>query len=225
MRRWIFTCLLVLALVTLSFAGDSSVSVPAGHTPVLDGRLGADEWRGAHRLSLAPEGEVFVRRDDAALYVGVRLLPSCIPSLAVVRDGRVHVLHASASLGTAVGTGTKGEAEYRIERRLLEGETPRLAVVACRLDAGRPLACTWPADLADATTNGELLMGSCPTALEFDPEAWTRLELGPTGTPEEQLDCGLDDVEKTTGEDPAGAYVLLLDLLAKHPVTEGEAVE
>lgn len=109
-----------------------------------------------------------------------------------------------------VEDGRKGEAEYRIDRRLLSGATPRLAVVACRLQPMPPTACAWPPTVEDGTRDQELLFGNTPN-LELEPDTWAPLDLGASLSPAEQLDARLAEIE--ADDDPVQAYRALLDLL------------
>lgn len=230
------------------------IRIAAGKPPTIDGTLATEEWKGALRVQLAPEGEAFLMQDDEALYVGVRAGRSCIPSIALLRNKKVLVLHASASLGTAVyersgegwkatrtfewrcrggktsgaerdrfladegwfattiQVGRKGEAEYRIERRLLSDKSPALALVVCRLQPGAPTACVWPATVQDGTKDQALLFGRTPD-LEFDPETWARLDMGSAKRPEDRFKAELDRIEAAAARNPVEAYRALLDLL------------
>ncbi len=114
---------------------------------------------------------------------------------------------------TTNGVGRPGEAEYTIDRRLLKGAFPRLAIVACRLQPMPPTACAWPKTVRDGTRNQDLLFGKTPD-LDFDPESWAQLDLGRAPTSAERFEAGLDDVEAE--QDPVDAYRALLDLLAEH---------
>jgi hypothetical protein len=259
MRR---TVLLLAILITITAAAARAgeiprTPIPKGNAPKIDGVLSEGEWKDAKRVALAPEGEGWLMRDDKMLYVAVRTGRNCIPSLALLKDGKIVIIHASASLGTAVyersgdvwaasrtfkwrcrngrttgpgcdefladegwfGTtcemGKRGEAEFRIARRLLtDGET-RFALVVCRLMPMPMIACVWPATVNDGSTEQDLLFGRCPK-LTFEPDTWARLELAKPVSPAVRFLKGLDAIEKALDKDPRKAYVDLLDLVAAH---------
>jgi hypothetical protein len=94
--------LLVLMTGPALAADGPPLAVPAGPAPTLDGSLDDAAWAGAARVPLHPEGEAFLVRDGSALYVGLRVPGRGLPSLALARERTIRVLHASASLGTAV---------------------------------------------------------------------------------------------------------------------------
>ena len=82
----------------------STIHVPAGVSPSVDGVLGSDEWEGAYQDELSDGGELYLLQDGDYLYVGVRAsgAGSGVGSVCLVRDDGVAVLHSSAALGTAV---------------------------------------------------------------------------------------------------------------------------
>jgi hypothetical protein len=253
------TTLALTTLLVLAGTGSAEVSaakIPVGKPPTLDGSLAPEEWKDALRVGLTPEGEALLLQDEEALYVGLRVEPNCLPSLALSRGGKILVLHASASLGTAVyersgegwkatrtfawrcrdgqtsgaekarfladegwfattiGVGRKGEAEFRIERRLLTGKSPALALVACRLRRGAPTACVWPQTLSDGTADQALLFGRTPD-LDFDPETWGRLDLGTSGH-DAGIEAELDGIAALAAKDQVKAYRSLLYLLEEN---------
>ncbi len=258
MKTTALTLVLLLALTGTSLGEASPAKVDVGAAPTIDGTLGDEEWKTALSVELSPGGEAFLLRDDDALYVGVRVGKTCIPSLALLQGEKILVLHASASLGTAVyersgddGTwtatrgftwrcrdgrttteerdrffadegwfattvevGRRGEAEYRIDRRLLTGDAPRLALVVCRLQPGAPTACAWPETVADGTKAQDLLFGKTPD-LAFEPDTWAVLDVGGAASPAIDLPARLDDVETLAKTSPVEAYRALLDLLAE----------
>ena len=84
--------------------GAQDVAVPHGSAPVIDGRVAVDEWRGASSQRLADGSELFLRHDGRYLYLAFRAAKAGFISACVSRGDSVHVLHASAALGTAVYT-------------------------------------------------------------------------------------------------------------------------
>ena len=85
-----------------STAQDTTVRVPRGAAPAIDGRLAAGEWDAAARSPLPGGGEVLLMRDGDYLYIGMRAARTGFPSVCVQAGDTVRVLHASAALGTAV---------------------------------------------------------------------------------------------------------------------------
>jgi len=245
---------LLLTLTAVGYGENSPTPVARGDRPTIDGTLEPGEWRDATYVRLDPEGEAFLLQDEEGLYVGLRLGAKSIPSLALFRDDKVFVLHASASLGTAeyvrsgktwravrgftwrcrdgaadeerarflaeegwlattIGDGRGGEAEYRIERRLLDDASLRVALVICRLEPMPPMACAWPETVRDGTREQDLLFGGTPD-LDLRPDTWAQIDLGPVGTPVERFEDALDAIEAES--DPVQAYLGLLDLLDAH---------
>lgn len=254
MRTATLALALLLTLAGTGYGETSPTPVPSGEPPTLDGTLEPEEWEGATIVRLDPVGEAFLRRDEEALYVGLRVGGKCIASLALMQDDELRVLHASASIATAeyvrsgevwnatrkfqwrcrqgiadpdcerflaeegwlattTRDGRDGETEYRIERRLLDGASLRIAIVVCRLQPMPLTACAWPDTVRDDTRNQELIMGKTPD-LELEPGTWGQLALGPVATPAERFEAALDAIEAES--DPVQAYLGLLDLLDAH---------
>ena len=211
--------LLLLAGVAGALADNSSqpVQVPKGSPPAVDGKISADEWRDAARQELIGGGELRLKHDGAHLYVGIRGLKPGWSHVYVTDGDAVHVLHASAALGTAIyrqgasgawqpiqsftwamrGTshteeaiaafleangwyannnrmGNPTEFEFKITRRFLKGDTPRLTV-AFAADAKSPQY--WPATISDDCLKQELLFGKTPPDLKFNMASWAKLKL------------------------------------------------
>jgi hypothetical protein len=89
----------------------SSIDVPAGREPVLDGKMEADEWRDAAVIA-ATTGkdsvELVAKHHDGTLYLGIRRQRAGITTIGVALGEKVLVLHASASLGSAEYRPAKG---------------------------------------------------------------------------------------------------------------------
>ena len=185
----------------------------------LDGRISAGEWAEATDYALADGGRVLLQPNGDDLYVAVEGPAFGWSHIYIASSDTVHVLHASAALGTARyvpdgsswrltsafewavrdtsfssaaaaeraaffkrdgwvantnGMGSGRVFEFRIARTLLGPEAPRIAA----LFAEDPAAPTfWPASLADATLDADLIRGEPPAQLVFDPHTWTRLSL------------------------------------------------
>lgn len=186
----------------------------------LDGQISPDEWAEATEHELTDGGRVLVRPSGDDLYVAVEGLGSGWSHVYIAHSDTVHVLHASAALGTARyvpegsswrlispfdwavrdtsfspvaeaeraaffdregwvastnGMGSGRVLEFRIDGALLGTEAPRVAA----LFAEDPTAPSfWPASLADATRDADLVRGESPPVLMFDSRSWARLSLG-----------------------------------------------
>ncbi|MEO0558834.1 MAG: hypothetical protein AAF170_11695 [Bacteroidota bacterium] len=93
-----------LSLVVLLLFGGcatSQVPIPQGSTVDMDGTLESTEWAQAHRLPLEGGGSVLLQHDSDAVYIGFEALPDGWAHVYLSESDSVHVLHASAALGTA----------------------------------------------------------------------------------------------------------------------------
>jgi formylglycine-generating enzyme required for sulfatase activity len=88
----------------------STLAVPAGAPPVLDGVLAPGEWDGAMQDRLSDDSQLFLMKDGDFLYVGLRTnsTGSGVGSLCVDHGDKVAILHSSAALGKAVYENTQG---------------------------------------------------------------------------------------------------------------------
>jgi hypothetical protein len=68
---------------------------------VIDGTVGAAEWRGSLVVNLAGAGQLFFRHDDRFLYVGIRADEPGFASLCIARADTIRVLQAASALGSA----------------------------------------------------------------------------------------------------------------------------
>jgi hypothetical protein len=88
------------------------IMVPFGPAPQVDGKVTPDEWRGAHRVEIGAGAHLSLMHDGAHVYLAVSQVPAHGFGLACVfiaEADRVHVLHASAQLGSAIYAPSKGE--------------------------------------------------------------------------------------------------------------------
>ena len=83
-----------LYAATLLFA---LTQVPA--SPVIDGRIGDEEWAGAERHALEGGGDLQLLRRGEDLFVAVRGAGPGLASLCVAAGTTVRILHASAAVG------------------------------------------------------------------------------------------------------------------------------
>lgn len=98
-----------LLLATLLFS--ASLGVPRATAPVIDGTIGAEEWKPAVRVPLTNGGEALLQHDGTFLYVAISGTRTGIASFCTTSGEDVRILHASAALGTAVfrdGKATRG---------------------------------------------------------------------------------------------------------------------
>ncbi len=94
-------CLLISA-ITIAAHASNTIEVPRGSAITLDGRLSDDEWAAAARQELVGGGEVRFKHDGAHLFIGVRGANRGWSHIYVPDGESIHVLHASAALGTAI---------------------------------------------------------------------------------------------------------------------------
>lgn len=69
---------------------------------VVDGYVRGLEWRSARRFKLSPLGFLYLRREGDVLQIAVDGPVVGVASVLLHDGERIHVLHASAALGTAV---------------------------------------------------------------------------------------------------------------------------
>jgi len=91
-----------------SSQGAIDVSVPLGQEPLLDGTISTEEWDDARAIELNDRSTLYLKHANDMLYIAVRATTMGIPSPLILREGDVHVLHASAALGSAVYHETDG---------------------------------------------------------------------------------------------------------------------
>lgn len=94
---------LLLAL-SLSFSALAAprVQVPrVATTPKIDGAAGTKEWKDAIRIPLGSEGRAMLQHNGTYLFIALVGRRNGIGSLCTMKGKEVHVLHASAALGTA----------------------------------------------------------------------------------------------------------------------------
>ncbi|MBU1050294.1 hypothetical protein KKG90_09765 [Candidatus Bipolaricaulota bacterium] len=99
--QWMVVCVFLLMAARAVQAADP-VIVPRGSAPVLDGELSPDEWSDAFSISLNSDSTLFLKHAEGFLYLAVQATTMGVPSPLIVRNGIIHVLHASAALGTAL---------------------------------------------------------------------------------------------------------------------------
>jgi hypothetical protein len=82
----------------------STLSVPHGEAPAIDGTLSPGEWDGAAMGLFADGSELFLMYSDGYLYLAIRsITPEMIAgNIFVDRGDEIAILHASAALGTAL---------------------------------------------------------------------------------------------------------------------------
>lgn len=124
-----------MVLWLLMLAAGMSPVVPTGPGVLVNGFLGADEWRGALRLPLDPQVELLVRQDGRYLYLAVVFKDTRHTGVDLhltTRDGRA-VLHVSSALGERAiedthssGTGAVSAMEdtHPSDARTVKGSDP-----------------------------------------------------------------------------------------------------
>lgn len=93
---------LCVGALLVAQAVETEVAVPSSSAPVIDGTLLPEEWAGAMQLPMESTGSLFLMADDDYLYLAIQAEDHPVTNVYVVLAGRVHVLHASAALGSAV---------------------------------------------------------------------------------------------------------------------------
>ena len=79
----------------------TTVVVPHGAVPVLDGVLTEGEWSDAQVVRLNADERLFLKQADGYLYLGIQATALALPTPLVVHGDEVLALHVSAALGTA----------------------------------------------------------------------------------------------------------------------------
>jgi hypothetical protein len=78
------------------------VEVPYGPAPAIDGALSAGEWSAALQIVIDEARNLFLLHNDDYLYLGIDSGGRGYGSVCVLWDDDVHILHASAALGSAI---------------------------------------------------------------------------------------------------------------------------
>jgi hypothetical protein len=80
----------------------TTLLVPEGTVPAIDGTLSDGEWADAQEISLDDRTTLFLKHADGELFLGLSARAMGVVSPCIVRGDGVWVLHASAALGTAI---------------------------------------------------------------------------------------------------------------------------
>lgn len=91
-----------LLLASQMVANSQTIPIPKGVPIVIDGNCSSEEWQEALRQELAGGGEIFLKHDDTHLYLCLRGAKPGWGHIYLTHDDTIHVLHASAALGTAI---------------------------------------------------------------------------------------------------------------------------
>lgn len=97
-----FSVLASLQAQAQSSPSPSPKTVPRGGPITLDGQVGEGEWRNALHTEHPSGSVVRLLRDADHLYIGITSARPGFASLCVSLNDGVHVLHASAALGSVV---------------------------------------------------------------------------------------------------------------------------
>lgn len=81
----------------------STISVPRGKSPIIDGTMSPGEWDGAVVKSFSDGSELFLMYSDGYLYLGIRAKTSemIVGNIFIEHGDEIAILHSSAALGTA----------------------------------------------------------------------------------------------------------------------------
>jgi hypothetical protein len=85
--------------------GTPPIAVPFGPAPEVDGDVADQEWAAAHTVEIGSGARLHLLHDGETLYLAVSRVPARGFGLACVfiaEARRIHVLHASAKLGSAL---------------------------------------------------------------------------------------------------------------------------
>ena len=82
----------------------TSIEVPLGETPTIDGTHAPGEWEAATVEAFADGSELFLMHADGFIYLGIRANePGMIAAnIFIQRGDEIAILHTSAALGTAI---------------------------------------------------------------------------------------------------------------------------
>lgn len=101
---WFVCCaLLVGGVLPARAETETTLVVPPGAAPALDGVLSEGEWDDAVEVPLSDDSFLYAKHCAGFLYLGVRTAPDAevVGNVYIARDETVDILHASHALGTA----------------------------------------------------------------------------------------------------------------------------
>lgn len=90
------------SLIVSSLGTAQELDVPRAAAPVLDGKIGEEEWNGGVVRPLDGGGEARFQRDEDRLYVAIQGRGEGWSHIYLGDEDQIRVLHASAALGDAV---------------------------------------------------------------------------------------------------------------------------
>lgn len=101
------TCAIILVVVAVVARASASaqvpvINVPRGAAPVVDGRMGDAEWRGSVEQQLPQGAALMLRHDGRHLFLAFTSAQPGFASVCVALPNAIHILHASAALGSVV---------------------------------------------------------------------------------------------------------------------------
>lgn len=103
--------LLLMAVLAVPMFGQR-IEVPRAAAPVVDGTIGAEEWKSATRITLRGGGEALLQHDGTFLFVAFAVPRNGIGSICSGDASSIRILHASAALGTAQFEGGKRTRDF-----------------------------------------------------------------------------------------------------------------
>lgn len=118
-----FETLLALTLALVAFAPaaraedakEPAAAAKAGKAPKIDGTFQEEEWEDATKLERG-RGDIYLKHDERKVYIAFVGEQGGIASVFVKLGGKIKVLHASASLGTAVYKPAADGKQWELER-------------------------------------------------------------------------------------------------------------
>jgi len=84
-----------------SIGQSSSVQVPTGSPPIIDGIIEPHEWEDAAQLPIHGAEGVLVKQANGRLYIGIKGDTGGFASVGLATADSIHILHASTGLITA----------------------------------------------------------------------------------------------------------------------------
>jgi len=93
-----------ITVPVVSPKAETTITVPRGTSPTMDGTLSSGEWESARVETFLDGGELLLMHNEGYLFLGIRAnTPDMIVgNIFVERGDEIAVLHTSAALGTAI---------------------------------------------------------------------------------------------------------------------------
>jgi hypothetical protein len=91
--------IITVAMANQNISQNNSVTVTKGKVPKIDGVITENEWDDASVLNLREDGHVYLKHDEANLYIAT---DCAVGNFFIILDKTLYVFHASYSLGMAI---------------------------------------------------------------------------------------------------------------------------